>query len=95
MTNTTYWTHVVVWHRGGGLVLAAMLIAGTAAAGAAAEPPGMALIPGGIYTPLVRDKNDLAEIPVAAFWLDARPVTNGEFLAFVRSAPKWRRSRLT
>lgn len=62
---------------------------------AAEPPPGMALIPAGIYTPLLRDKNDADQIPVAAFWLDERPVTNGEFLAFVRAHPKWRRSRVS
>jgi len=61
---------------------------------AAEPPPGMALVPAGIYRPLLRDKNDLAEIPVGAFWLDERPVTNSEFLAFVRANPKWRHSRV-
>jgi len=31
---------------------------------------------------------------VAAVLLDVRPVTNAEFLAFVRSNPRWRRSRV-
>ena len=31
---------------------------------------------------------------VAAFRLDRRPVTNGEFLAFVRDVPDWRRDRI-
>ena len=61
----------------------------------AAEPPrGMVLIPAGTYAPLVRDRNDPERVPVAAYWLDARPVTNGEFLAFVRANPAWRRSRV-
>jgi len=61
-------------------------------AAASAPLPGMALIPIGSYTPVLRDKDDAEKITVAAFWLDTRPVTNGEFLAFVRANPQWRRS---
>lgn len=57
-------------------------------------PPGMKLIPAGTYTPLLRDQADPEKVPVAAFWLDERPVTNGEFLAFVQANPKWRRSQV-
>ena len=32
--------------------------------------------------------------PVGAFYLDERPVTNAEFLGFVRANPRWRRSRV-
>ena len=53
---------------------------------------GMALIPAGSYAPLIRSKDEPAQVPVAAFWLDVRAVTNGEFLAFVQAYPKWRRS---
>jgi sulfatase modifying factor 1 len=56
---------------------------------------GMALIPAGTYAPLMRGKDEPAQVAVAAFWLDARPVTNAEFLAFVRDHPKWRRSRVS
>ena len=56
--------------------------------------PGMAAIPDAIYRPLFRGEKDAKEIPVAAFHLDVRPVTNGEFLAFVREHPKWRRSQV-
>src|SRR3954462_15883456 len=59
-----------------------------------AAEPGMAAIPEGIYRPLFRGENDAKEIPVAAFQLDARPVTNGEFLAFVREHPQWQRSQV-
>ncbi|MEZ4362011.1 MAG: formylglycine-generating enzyme family protein [Kofleriaceae bacterium] len=33
-------------------------------------------------------------VPVAAFALDATPVTNAEFATFLASAPRWRRSRV-
>ena len=54
----------------------------------------MAAIPDAIYRPLFRGEKDAKEIPVAAFQLDVRPVTNGEFLAFVRDNPKWQRSQV-
>jgi formylglycine-generating enzyme required for sulfatase activity len=60
-----------------------------------AAPQGMALIPAGEYAPLLRGKDDIARVPVAAFYLDVRPVTNAEFLEFVRANPKWRRSRVS
>ena len=56
--------------------------------------PGMAAIPASVYRPLFRGEKDAKEVPVAAFQLDVRPVTNGEFLAFVRENPKWRRSQV-
>jgi formylglycine-generating enzyme required for sulfatase activity len=55
----------------------------------------MVLIPAGNYTPLFRAKDDPATTPLAAFYLDVRPVTNAEFLAFVAANPKWQRSRIT
>lgn len=56
---------------------------------------GMALIPAGTYEPQLRSKDEPEQVAVAAFWLDARPVTNAEFLEFVRSHPQWRRSRVS
>jgi len=60
----------------------------------AASPPGMVLIPAGVYVPVLRDQADAGRVPVAAFYLDAQPVTNGEFLGFVRANPRWRRSQV-
>jgi len=51
------------------------------------------IIPAGVYRPLSRTTTDPAEVRVNAFRLDALPVTNGQFLAFVRSRPQWRRSQ--
>jgi formylglycine-generating enzyme required for sulfatase activity len=62
---------------------------------APAEVDGMVVIPAGTYEPLLRGKDELERVPVAAFRLDARPVTNAEFLAFVRANPKWQRSRVS
>lgn len=89
-------------------VLAGVLAfaAGAAPAWAAAPPaPGMVRIPGGTYRPLYRqpvrgtprDSVERRVVPVAVrpFDLDRRPVTNAEFLAFVREHPEWRRSRVS
>lgn len=82
------------------------LLASIGAARAAAAPPPasrlpppasseMVLIPAGNYAPILRGKDDPESVPVAAFWLDARPVTNAEFLAFVSANPKWQRSHVS
>ena len=51
----------------------------------------MARIAGGTYRPLYAAAGD-APVHVAAFALDRMPVTRGDFLAFVRANPSWRRS---
>lgn len=55
---------------------------------------GMALIPAGRYEPAFRQPNDPKEVPVASFLLDLAPVTNAEFLHFVRENPEWSRSKV-
>ena len=70
------------------------MCAGTEATDAAV-PPGMALVPAGLYAPLLRMKDEPEQTAVAAYLLDVRPVTNAEFLEFVRSHPQWRRSRVS
>lgn len=77
--------------------LALLLLGG---AGQAQEPPatvapvGMALVPAGRHVPLFRGEREPKDIRVAAFWLDVRPVTNHEFLAFLQAHPKWQRSQV-
>lgn len=66
----------------------------TAMAGRA-EEGGLREIPGGTWTPLYRSTRDPAVITVSRFLLDERPVTNGEFLAFVTAHPQWRRSQVS
>jgi formylglycine-generating enzyme len=64
---------------------------------AAAEPCAatMVPIPAGDYAPVLRSKDEPERIAVAPFQLDVRPVTNAEFLAFVRANPRWQRSRVS
>ncbi|MBI4622214.1 MAG: formylglycine-generating enzyme family protein [Verrucomicrobia bacterium] len=73
--------------------LPASALAGQSSVASAME--GMVLIPAGSYTPLLRTKDEPERVPVEAFWLDERPVTNAEFLAFVRANPTWQRSRVS
>ena len=61
---------------------------------AAPAPAGMACVPAGVYRPLIRSDSDAKEVPVKMFALDIHPVTNAEFLEFVRANPRWRRSQV-
>jgi sulfatase modifying factor 1 len=54
----------------------------------------MVLIPAGSYEPILRGQDEPERVAVPAFRLDVRPVTNAEFLAFVRAHPRWRRSQV-
>jgi formylglycine-generating enzyme len=56
--------------------------------------PARVPIPAGIYRPSFRSPDDLKEVPVAAFELDAVPASNGDYLDFVRANPRWRRSQV-
>ena len=60
----------------------------TAFAGA---PDGMVLVPAGTYQPLFKNE---PKVEVEPFYLDVYPVTNDEFLEFVRANPEWRRSNV-
>ena len=57
-------------------------------------PAGMALVPQGIYQPIIRSRTEAAKVPVNAFYLDATPVPNKEFLKFVRAYPCWQPSQV-
>lgn len=66
----------------------------------AAAPAGMVRVPAGRYVPFLEDRAPGARdggrevVPVPAFYLDARPVTVGEYLAFVTARPRWRRGQV-
>lgn len=66
--------------------------AAPAAAGPAQPDAEMARLAGGRYRPLFA--NGRAEVEVGAFSLDRAPVTRGDYLAFVRAHPRWRRDRV-
>lgn len=69
------------------VLLLALPVAALAAAGS-----GFVTLPGGRFTSALKYE-DAPRVQVAAFELHKRPVTNGEFLAFVQAHPKWRRDR--
>ena len=71
-------------------LLAWLLAAAIAAAGAEER----ALLPGGEFTPVVAPGGKEKSVRIAPFALDRRPVTNGEFLAFVRALRQWQRGRV-
>jgi formylglycine-generating enzyme required for sulfatase activity len=75
-------------------LLAPLLLLVLSAASVAAQPAGMALVRGGTYEPLFETATGSGRVTVASFYLDVRPVTNADFLAFVRANPAWRRSRV-
>lgn len=70
-------------------LLAALVLSSAAATG---QPRGMVTVRGGAYQPLYQTASGPADVYVPTFYLDATPVTNAEFLAFVRANPDWRRS---
>jgi formylglycine-generating enzyme required for sulfatase activity len=89
--------------RAKALALVALLLAGSLAG--AAQPDSdlnvkaaldLARVPGGDFRSVLpnRGPND-AGVRVMAFALQRTPVTNREFLAFVRSHSQWQRGRVT
>lgn len=73
-------------------MITAALVIGDVATRAGDIPKGMAEIGGGVYKPQFRSLADFKEITVKPFYLDVLPVTNADFLEFVRENPRWRRS---
>ncbi len=60
----------------------------------AKAPVGMAQIPTGVYRPQFRGPDDPREVSVKIFYLEVFPVTNAEFLEFVRAHPRWQRAQV-
>ena len=75
-------------------ILCALLLLGTNVLGGAGIPAEMAIIPAGSYQPPFRSADDPKTVPVESFLLDRTPVTNHQFLEFVRAHPKWQRSQV-
>lgn len=59
-----------------------------------AVPEGMVKIPPGKHK-LFFDEQQGKTVDVKSFYLDVTPVTNAEFLEFVKRNPKWSRSRVS
>ena len=69
----------------------ALLMLCSAASGVAADRVPIAP---GSFAPVLAPSLTENITQIAAFRLDRRPVTNGEFLAFVEANPSWRRDRV-
>lgn len=54
----------------------------------------MIFIPGGYYKPLFKDNNARKQEFISPFYMGAGPVTNMEYLEFVKANPEWRRSNI-
>jgi len=72
-------------------LLLALPLAGLAAGVAGARYAGL---PGGLFKSALGYEDAKDGVRVAPFALMRRPVTNAEFLAFVRRNPQWRRDRV-
>lgn len=59
--------------------------------GVHAQDPGMAVVKGGSFVPLYGVDSLLVRVP--SFEMDRYPVTQAQFLDFVRENPQWQRSR--
>jgi formylglycine-generating enzyme required for sulfatase activity len=59
-----------------------------------ATPAGMVLVGPGTYRPLYPASPSEQVVAVGRFFLDAKLVTNGEFLGFVQRHAEWRRDRV-
>ena len=57
------------------------------------SPAGMQLIPAGKYQPLYKIEGEKQSVSVDSFYIDVYPVTNGDFLKFVKANPKWVKSK--
>jgi formylglycine-generating enzyme required for sulfatase activity len=64
-------------------------------AGADTQPRTFALIKGGVFEPFYAPSPEATTVTVKPFLLARDPVTNGAFLHFVKSHPKWRRDRVS
>ncbi len=71
-----------------------MAIVDPAHADVRASDAATAVIGASTYRPLFPASPSATEIPVASFRLDRAPVTNADFLRFVRSRPEWARDRV-
>jgi formylglycine-generating enzyme required for sulfatase activity len=58
------------------------------------HPAGMVKIPAGTMKSFIK-RNGQSRVRVASFYLDIYPVTNREFLEFVKANPKWAKSNVS
>lgn len=78
----------------GAAFVAATLAAGAPGTASAEERASMAVIPAGTYRPMFPVSPAKTSIDVPSFRIDRVPVTNADFLAFVRARPEWAKDRV-
>lgn len=71
-----------------------LLIVSALAAKDSHAQSGMVKIPGGTYLPFFRLPNT-APFQLHSYLMDETPVTNADFLEFVKANPQWRRSKVS
>jgi formylglycine-generating enzyme required for sulfatase activity len=62
--------------------------------GVGSAEPAQVRIAGDSYTPLYQVGDGVNKVKVKGFLLDRYPVTNQDFLSFVKQNPRWQRSRV-
>jgi len=76
------------------LCVTALLALTQAARAQAGDATAMAVVPAGRFASILISSDGATSAAVARFRMDRRPVTQGEFLAFVRANPQWQRNRV-
>lgn len=71
--------------------LSAFLLLHSLSAGAEMTAPPEVFVKGGTYAPFFRDKDESNQ-KVPSLWVDKFPVTNRDFLEYLKKHPEWRRS---
>ncbi len=52
----------------------------------------MVYLPNGVYHPFFKNSDDFDSIRLQAFYMDVLPVTNGDFLDFLKKHPRWQKN---
>ena len=73
---------------------AALLLTLVPLAGLAAGTADYARLPGGAFKSVLKYEDAPGRQQIAPFALMKPPATNGEFLAFVKANPQWRRDKV-
>lgn len=68
------------------------LLAGTFLLSSASLGAEWVSVPAGVHEPLYRDKGEAESVDLPAFEILKTPVTNSQFLKFVKKNPGWKRS---
>ncbi len=57
--------------------------------------PSLVLIPAGIYRPFYPADDKEKEVPIKSFYLQSVPVSNGDYLTFIKQNPQWQKGKPT